>query len=134
MGKLTGFFAHFERETVRFFTVPNRTIVPGLVSIFLYILIFGIGLGKRISGDGSYLEFFGSVIAPFFTEAIGRNIPFITPTYMPDENKPVVNKAINSLCKGGGGHAVFSVGFCVSENNLPVVLNDIFLFPPLPFY
>ncbi len=58
MDKLTAFLTHLERETIRFFTVPNNTLVPGLVSAFLYLVIFGVGLGRRISVPGyDYLEF-----------------------------------------------------------------------------
>jgi ABC-2 type transport system permease protein len=52
------FLTHLERETVRFFTRPNNTIAPSLVSTFLYLLIFGVGLGRRIGLEGfDYLEF-----------------------------------------------------------------------------
>ncbi len=58
MSKMTDFWTHLERETIRFFTVPNNTIVPGLISAALYIVIFGVGLGRRIQIPGmDYLEF-----------------------------------------------------------------------------
>lgn len=48
-----------KRETLRFFTVPNNTIIPALVSSLLYLLIFGLSLGKRIGGGSAeeYLLF-----------------------------------------------------------------------------
>ncbi len=43
-----GFYAHLKRESLRFFKVPNNTVIPSLVSVFLYIVIFGAFLGARI--------------------------------------------------------------------------------------
>jgi len=48
MRNWTGFFTHLKRESLRFFKVPNNTIIPSLVSVFLYIVIFGAFLGSRI--------------------------------------------------------------------------------------
>ena len=43
-----GFFTLFKREFLRFFTVPNNTIFPQMVSALFYFLIFGIAIGNRI--------------------------------------------------------------------------------------
>ena len=48
MRSLIGFKTLVRREIVRFTTVFTQTIVPPLVSSFLYIFIFGFSLGGRI--------------------------------------------------------------------------------------
>lgn len=48
MRSLTGFKTLVRREIVRFTTVFTQTIVPPLMSSFLYIFIFGFSLGGRI--------------------------------------------------------------------------------------
>ena len=48
MKSLVGFRTLVWREVTRFFSVFLQTIVPPLVSSFLYILIFGLSLGSRI--------------------------------------------------------------------------------------
>lgn len=45
-----GFYTLVSREIVRFFTVAIQTLLPPLVSGFLYIFIFGLSLGQRL-GD-----------------------------------------------------------------------------------
>ncbi len=45
-----GFQTLVYREIIRFFTVAIQTLLPPLVSSFLYIFIFGLSLGKRL-GD-----------------------------------------------------------------------------------
>ncbi|MFT4250803.1 MAG: ABC transporter permease [Candidatus Woesearchaeota archaeon] len=56
---MRGFFSLLRRETIRFFHVPNNTILPVLVSTILYFVIFGVALGERIgAGDQeAYLAF-----------------------------------------------------------------------------
>lgn len=44
-----GFFTLTKREVGRFFTVYRQTVLPGLISSALYILIFGFTLEQRIS-------------------------------------------------------------------------------------
>lgn len=59
MSRFTGFQTLVWREIVRFFTVALQTLLPPLVSSFLYIFIFGLSLGKRM-GDlhgVPYLQF-----------------------------------------------------------------------------
>ena len=48
MRSLTGFQTLVRREIVRFTSVFMQTIIPPLVSSFLYIFIFGFSLGARI--------------------------------------------------------------------------------------
>ena len=48
MRSLTGFKTLVWREIYRFFSVFTQTIVPPVVSSFLYIFIFGFSLGQRI--------------------------------------------------------------------------------------
>lgn len=47
------------REIIRFIRKPNRTILPSIVSTFLYIFAFGYALGSAIPtmGGHSYIEF-----------------------------------------------------------------------------
>ena len=48
MNRLIGFQTLVWREIIRFFTVAIQTLLPPLVSSFLYIFIFGLSLGKRM--------------------------------------------------------------------------------------
>ncbi len=59
MNRLIGFQTLVYREIVRFFTVAIQTLLPPLVSSFLYIFVFGMSIGKKL-GDlqgVSYLHF-----------------------------------------------------------------------------
>ena len=44
-----GFYTLVNREVGRFFSVYRQTVLPGLISSALYILIFGFTLEQRIS-------------------------------------------------------------------------------------
>ena len=57
--QLIGLYTMLKREIIRFSRNPNRTIMPSLVSTFLYIFAFGYALGSSIPQmDGhSYIEF-----------------------------------------------------------------------------
>ena len=44
-----GFYTLVYREVGRFFSVYRQTVLPGLISSALYILIFGFTLEQRIS-------------------------------------------------------------------------------------
>ena len=44
-----GFSTLTFREVGRFFSVYRQTVIPGLISSILYILIFGFTLERRIS-------------------------------------------------------------------------------------
>jgi len=48
-----------KRELVRFIRKPNRTILPSVISTFLYIFAFGYALGSAIpvKGGYSYIQF-----------------------------------------------------------------------------
>jgi len=46
--KWISFFTLFKRAFLRFFKVPNNTIVPQLVTVLFYFLIFGVVIGSRI--------------------------------------------------------------------------------------
>lgn len=59
MSNLVGFKALVEREIIRFTSVFVQTMFPPLVSSFLYISVFGVMIGGRMSGVGgvSYVHF-----------------------------------------------------------------------------
>lgn len=48
MNNWIGFLTLTKREMTRFFKVPINTLVPQLVTILFYLLIFGIAVGTRI--------------------------------------------------------------------------------------
>ena len=51
-----GFYTLVNREVGRFFSVYRQTVLPGLISSALYILIFGFTLEQRISEiDGVFI-------------------------------------------------------------------------------
>ena len=55
----TGFYTFVTRELKRFLSLYNQTLVPGLLTTVLYIVVFGKSLGSRI-GDikgHSYMDF-----------------------------------------------------------------------------
>lgn len=58
-GKWVGFKALVGREIQRFLSVFGQTILPPVVSSFLYIFIFGFSIGRSLqqAGGVSYLEF-----------------------------------------------------------------------------
>ena len=47
----TGFITFTKREIYRFLVLYKQTIIPGLLSSFLYIIVFGNALGKKINLD-----------------------------------------------------------------------------------
>lgn len=51
MKNLYGFYTLTKREFLRFFTVPNNTIFPQMITTLFFFLIFGIAVGSRISLD-----------------------------------------------------------------------------------
>ncbi|WP_424356626.1 ABC transporter permease [Methanocella sp. MCL-LM] len=57
--QLIALYAMMKREIIRFARKPNRTVLPSLVSTFLYIFAFGYALGSSIPpmGGHSYIEF-----------------------------------------------------------------------------
>ena len=54
-----GFFTFTNRELKRFLSIYNQTIVPGLLTTVLYIVVFGKSLGSRIGEikDVSYMAY-----------------------------------------------------------------------------
>ena len=50
------FFSLVNRETQRFLALYKQTVMPGLISTALYILVFGAALGKRIDRGASSNE------------------------------------------------------------------------------
>lgn len=56
---MSGFLGLVKRETMRFIKYPNTTLIPGLVSSLLYLIIFGVALGGRIAQENpqEYLLF-----------------------------------------------------------------------------
>ena len=54
-----GFYVLIQRETIRFLKLWKQTIMPGLISSGLYILVFGHALGSRIGEikDISYMNY-----------------------------------------------------------------------------
>lgn len=59
MSELVALSLMLRREIVRFIRKPNRTILPSVISTFLYIFAFGYALGSSIPGMGgfSYIQF-----------------------------------------------------------------------------
>ena len=57
----TGFYTFTGREIYRFLVLYNQTIVPGLLSSFLYIIVFGTTLGSRINLDNG-IEYINYII------------------------------------------------------------------------
>jgi ABC-2 type transport system permease protein len=47
--KIYGFWTLFKRESLRFLTLPNQTVLPALVSTALYVLVFGFVLGSKVA-------------------------------------------------------------------------------------
>ena len=59
---MKGFLTLIKRETMRFFQVPNNTILPVVVSTVLYFIIFGVALGERIATSGNPEEYLAFLI------------------------------------------------------------------------
>lgn len=54
MIELTALSLLLRREIIRFIRKPNRTILPSIISTFLYIFAFGYALGNWIPSMGGY--------------------------------------------------------------------------------
>jgi len=48
MHSLIPFWTMVKKEIARFLKVPNNTIIPQLVTVAFYLLIFGVAIGTRI--------------------------------------------------------------------------------------
>lgn len=59
MSELDALYLMLRREIIRFTRKPNRTILPSVISTFLYIFAFGYALGSSIPGMGghTYIQF-----------------------------------------------------------------------------
>lgn len=59
MSELDALYMMLRREIIRFIRKPNRTILPSVISTFLYIFAFGYALGSSIPGMGghTYIQF-----------------------------------------------------------------------------
>lgn len=59
MSELDALGLMVRREIIRFARKPNRTILPSIISTFLYIFTFGYALGSAIPGMGghTYVQF-----------------------------------------------------------------------------
>jgi ABC-2 type transport system permease protein len=59
VSELTAMSLMLRREIIRFIRKPNRTILPSVISTFLYIFAFGYALGSSIPSMGghSYIQF-----------------------------------------------------------------------------
>jgi len=68
----TPFFAIFYREIRRFFKVIFQTVATPLISTTLYLLIFGVSIGKEIS-DIQNVSYLGFLIPGLVMMAILRN-------------------------------------------------------------
>lgn len=59
VSELTALSLMLRREIIRFVRKPNRTILPSIISTFLYIFAFGYALGSSIPSMGghTYIQF-----------------------------------------------------------------------------
>src|SRR5208337_399926 len=59
VSELTALSLMLRREIIRFTRKPNRTLLPSIISTFLYIFAFGYALGSAIPtmGGFSYIQF-----------------------------------------------------------------------------
>lgn len=88
------------REIIRFFRIWSQTLVPPVISVLLYFIIFGNLIGNRIGtmGGVSYSEYivpglimmsiitnaYGNVVASFFGSKFQRNIEEMLISPMPN--------------------------------------------------
>jgi len=88
------------REIVRFFRIWSQTLLPPVISVLLYFIIFGNLIGSRIGtmGGVSYIEYivpglimmsiitnaYGNVVASFFSSKFQRNIEEMLVSPMPN--------------------------------------------------
>jgi len=74
---LLGFSFLLWRETHRFIRLANQTLVPPLLTVVLYLLIFGYSLGSRIAnvGEVSYTHFIipGLIMMSVITSAYSNS-------------------------------------------------------------
>lgn len=47
--RFQGFFTLFHRESLRFLSLPNQTLLPSVVNVVLYLIVFGHFIGSHVS-------------------------------------------------------------------------------------
>lgn len=88
------------REIIRFFRIWSQTLLPPVISVFLYFIIFGSLIGSRIGqmGGVSYIEYiipgmvmmaiitnsYANVVASFFSSKFQKNIEELLISPMPN--------------------------------------------------
>ena len=64
------FFTLVTRETQRFLSLYKQTVMPGLISTALYILVFGKALGKKIDSNGLQVDYIHYIIPGLIMMAV----------------------------------------------------------------
>lgn len=67
------FFSLVNRETQRFLALYKQTVMPGLVTTALYILVFGKALGSKIDANGLKVDYIQYIIPGLIMMAIINN-------------------------------------------------------------
>ena len=67
------FYSLVRRETERFLALYKQTVMPGLISTALYILVFGKALGKKINADGLEVNYTLYIIPGLIMMAVINN-------------------------------------------------------------
>ena len=67
------FFTLVRRETERFLALYKQTVMPGLISTALYILVFGKALGKKIDANGLQVDYTLYIIPGLIMMAVINN-------------------------------------------------------------
>ena len=64
------FFSLVNRETQRFLALYKQTVMPGLISTALYILVFGKALGEKIDAKGLQVNYIHYIIPGLIMMAV----------------------------------------------------------------
>ena len=67
------FYSLVNRETSRFLALYKQTVMPGLISTALYILVFGKALGKKIDAGGLEVDYTLYIIPGLIMMAVINN-------------------------------------------------------------
>lgn len=97
---LIGFYTILHKEYIRIVRIWSQTLLPPVMNVALYLLIFGAFMGKRIGmvGENSYASFiipglilmavitnsYGNVSTSFFSAKFQKNIEEILVSPIPD--------------------------------------------------
>lgn len=97
---LIGFYTILRKEYIRIVRIWSQTLLPPVMNVALYLLIFGAFMGKRIGtvGDNSYASFiipglilmavitnsYGNVSTSFFSMKFQKNIEEILVSPIPE--------------------------------------------------